>query len=146
MQFLKPTRQAVTQEQGLHNRPGDSYATCQLRGKGRGRALTDRGVIDLSATARDLRMPREIFRNMYSWLETGEPRSIETRKMTTDVLSSAIVFGSLKEIDMASSSEIEYGQCPCGGHFKSREVEVSMTVFGPAIVLPRVPQGVCPTS
>jgi YgiT-type zinc finger domain-containing protein len=46
---------------------------------------------------------------------------------------------------MASSSEIEYGQCPCGGHFKSREVEVSMTVFGRAIVLPRVPQGVCPT-
>jgi 2-keto-4-pentenoate hydratase/2-oxohepta-3-ene-1,7-dioic acid hydratase in catechol pathway len=53
-------------------------------------ALTKRGVIDLSAAARDLGMPHEIFRNMSSWLETEEPRLIEARRLTTDVPSSAI--------------------------------------------------------
>jgi hypothetical protein len=45
---------------------------------------------------------------------------------------------------MASMSEVEYGKCPCGGHFENRRVEVRMTVFGQVIMLSGVPQGVCP--
>jgi YgiT-type zinc finger domain-containing protein len=45
---------------------------------------------------------------------------------------------------MASFSEMEYGKCSCGGHFKNREVEIRTTVFGRAIELNGVPQGVCP--
>ena len=42
-----------------------------------------------------------------------------------------------------SPNEVEYGKCPCGGHFENRQVEVRMTIFGRAVVLPGVPQGVC---
>ena len=46
---------------------------------------------------------------------------------------------------MASLSEVEYGKCPCGGHFENRWVEIRMTAFGRAILLAGVPQGVCST-
>jgi YgiT-type zinc finger domain-containing protein len=45
---------------------------------------------------------------------------------------------------MASLSEIEHGKCPCGGQFENREVEVTISVSSPAIVLSGVSQGVCP--
>jgi len=45
---------------------------------------------------------------------------------------------------MASFGEVEYGKCLCGGHFEGRSVDVRMTVSGRAIILPDVPQGVCP--
>jgi YgiT-type zinc finger domain-containing protein len=38
----------------------------------------------------------------------------------------------------------DYGQCPCGGTYEQRSVEVSMTVAGEHVVLPDVPQGACP--
>jgi YgiT-type zinc finger domain-containing protein len=38
----------------------------------------------------------------------------------------------------------DYGRCPCSGIFENRAVEVSMTAGGESIVIPSVPQGVCP--
>ena len=40
--------------------------------------------------------------------------------------------------------EVHYGKCPCGGIYERRTVEVRLTVEGEALILPDVPQGVCP--
>jgi len=45
---------------------------------------------------------------------------------------------------MASLVEVEHGRCSCGGHFENHEVEIRLTASGRPIVLPNVPQGVCP--
>jgi YgiT-type zinc finger domain-containing protein len=44
---------------------------------------------------------------------------------------------------MAALKDVEYGTCPCGGHYESREVEVRITTGHGLIVLPGVPQGSC---
>jgi YgiT-type zinc finger domain-containing protein len=44
---------------------------------------------------------------------------------------------------MAALKELQHGRCPCGGHYESHEVEVTMTVRGDRLVLPGVPQGRC---
>jgi YgiT-type zinc finger domain-containing protein len=45
---------------------------------------------------------------------------------------------------MAALWRVQYGRCPCSGHYESRGVEVKMTVHGKLIVLADVPQGACP--
>lgn len=45
---------------------------------------------------------------------------------------------------MGTPIRVEYGECPCGGKYESRVVEVRMTVQGENIVLSDVPQGACP--
>jgi len=45
---------------------------------------------------------------------------------------------------MGTPIQVEYGNCPCGGKYESRVVEVRMTVQGEYIVLTDVPQGACP--
>jgi len=39
---------------------------------------------------------------------------------------------------------IVYGQCPCGGKYEHRYVEVRMVLDGQPVVLDKVPQGACP--
>jgi YgiT-type zinc finger domain-containing protein len=39
---------------------------------------------------------------------------------------------------------LRYGQCPCGGQYENRSVEVRMTVKGEVFTLAGVPQGACP--
>lgn len=39
---------------------------------------------------------------------------------------------------------ITYGQCPCGGTYEQRWVEVNMTVATQPVVIESVPQGACP--
>jgi hypothetical protein len=41
-------------------------------------------------------------------------------------------------------TNIDYGQCPCGGTFDARAVEVRLTKEGRPIVAADVPQGACP--
>jgi YgiT-type zinc finger domain-containing protein len=40
--------------------------------------------------------------------------------------------------------KVQYGGCPCSGHYESRAVEVKMTVHGNLVILADVPQGACP--
>lgn len=45
---------------------------------------------------------------------------------------------------MPQSAAFEWGQCPCGGRYENRFVEVNMTVDGRKVTLSDVPQGACP--
>jgi hypothetical protein len=46
---------------------------------------------------------------------------------------------------MVLPQDSDFGQCPCGGDYELRPVEVRMTVDGQAIRLVDVPQGRCPS-
>jgi YgiT-type zinc finger domain-containing protein len=46
---------------------------------------------------------------------------------------------------MALPPASDYGQCPCGGTYERKLVEVRMTVNGQAILVEDVAQGYCPT-
>ncbi len=39
---------------------------------------------------------------------------------------------------------LEYGQCPCGGTYQKRTVQVNMAVDTKPVQLDDVPQGACP--
>jgi YgiT-type zinc finger domain-containing protein len=45
---------------------------------------------------------------------------------------------------MALPPASDYGQCPCGGVYERRTVEVRMTLGGEVVSLANVPQGACP--
>lgn len=47
---------------------------------------------------------------------------------------------------MQASVDVQYGTCPCGGRFDSREVDIHIARPGgeSPLVLAGVPQGVCP--
>jgi len=47
-------------------------------------ALTQHGVVDLYAAARELGVAREVFASMSSWLEAGERRLLDTGKLPTN--------------------------------------------------------------
>jgi YgiT-type zinc finger domain-containing protein len=47
-------------------------------------------------------------------------------------------------LQMTRSATVEWGQCPCGGHYEHRLIEVKMTVDGARVTLTDVPQGACP--
>jgi hypothetical protein len=46
---------------------------------------------------------------------------------------------------MVRSAAYEWGQCPCGGQYVHRQVEVRMMVEGKPVTLSDVFQGACPT-
>jgi 2-keto-4-pentenoate hydratase/2-oxohepta-3-ene-1,7-dioic acid hydratase in catechol pathway len=52
-------------------------------------ALTEHGVVELSAAAHELSLPREIFASMSSWLEAGAPRLVDAAKLTAASLAGA---------------------------------------------------------
>jgi len=45
---------------------------------------------------------------------------------------------------MKYSTSYEYGTCPCGGKYKTRQVEVRTTIGSKLVILNEVPQGACP--
>jgi YgiT-type zinc finger domain-containing protein len=45
---------------------------------------------------------------------------------------------------VAPKLSADYGQCPCGGTYEQRNVEVAMNVAGERLIVPDVPQGECP--
>jgi 2-keto-4-pentenoate hydratase/2-oxohepta-3-ene-1,7-dioic acid hydratase in catechol pathway len=52
-------------------------------------ALTEHGVVELSAAAQELSLPHEIFASMSSWLEAGAARLVDTAKLAVASLASA---------------------------------------------------------
>ena len=52
-------------------------------------ALSEHGVVELSAAAHELSLPREILASMSSWLEAGAPRLVDTAKLGTASLAGA---------------------------------------------------------
>jgi 2-keto-4-pentenoate hydratase/2-oxohepta-3-ene-1,7-dioic acid hydratase in catechol pathway len=59
-------------------------------------ALTEHGVVDLCAAARELSLPRDTFASMSSWLEAGEPRLVDPAKLTARASSSALPLADLR--------------------------------------------------
>jgi len=53
-------------------------------------ALTEYGVVALSAVARDLSLPRGIFASMSSWLEAAQPRLVDSAKLAAHASTSAL--------------------------------------------------------
>ena len=53
-------------------------------------AFTERGVVDLSAAARELGFPREIFSSMSSWLEGGANRLVDPSRLTAKTATTAL--------------------------------------------------------
>jgi YgiT-type zinc finger domain-containing protein len=45
---------------------------------------------------------------------------------------------------MPPTAVVDWGQCPCGGVYERRTVEIKMTVNGQPVVLRDVLQGACP--
>jgi 2-keto-4-pentenoate hydratase/2-oxohepta-3-ene-1,7-dioic acid hydratase in catechol pathway len=59
-------------------------------------ALTDHGVVDLSATARELSLPHDIFASMSSYLEAGEPRFADPTKLTSSIARSILPLSDVR--------------------------------------------------
>jgi 2-keto-4-pentenoate hydratase/2-oxohepta-3-ene-1,7-dioic acid hydratase in catechol pathway len=59
-------------------------------------ALTEQGVVDLSARARELSLPRETFASMSSWLEAGEPRLVDAVKLMASASTSALPLSDVR--------------------------------------------------
>ena len=45
---------------------------------------------------------------------------------------------------MPSVHCVSYGECPWGGHYEARSVEVRITAHDGTIIISDVPQGACP--
>ena len=43
-----------------------------------------------------------------------------------------------------TSMALDFGSCPCGGHYENKTVEVRMKVDGQDVILRDVLQGACP--
>lgn len=59
-------------------------------------ALTEHGVVDLSAAARELSLPRDTFASMSSWLEGGEPRLVDAVKLAAGASTSALPLSDVR--------------------------------------------------
>jgi len=58
--------------------------------------LTEHGVVEWSAAARELSLPREVFASMPSWLEAGAPRLVDTSKLPAASLAGARPLSDLR--------------------------------------------------
>ena len=59
-------------------------------------ALTDQGIVDLSAAARELGFPHGIFSSMSSWLEGGANRLGDPAKLTSNAAASTLPLSDVR--------------------------------------------------
>jgi 2-keto-4-pentenoate hydratase/2-oxohepta-3-ene-1,7-dioic acid hydratase in catechol pathway len=59
-------------------------------------ALTQHGVVDLYAAARELGVAHEAFASMSSWLEAGEPRLFDTGKLPANAAANVLPLSNVR--------------------------------------------------